>query len=150
MDETKAKSKNSSKPIATNKEKKMIKRRRRIQIHNPSGVVQRIKPRKRNAILSTEIDENPRNEEESEEFDSDQHIENLSDWHDELDVIRMPHLLGPSATKHSPVPVHFQHCPAPPQQFRCYKILVQCNQFHPIFTNFPCTDSETFNHVFRI
>lgn len=150
MDETKVKSKKSSKPIATNKEKKVKKRRPRIQMHNPSGVIQRIKPRKRNAILSIEIDENLWNEEESEEFDSDQHIENLSDWHDELDVVRMPHLLGPSATKHSPVPVQFQHCSAPPQQFPCYKILVQCNQFYPIFTYIPCTDSETFNHVLRI
>ncbi|XP_055318479.1 uncharacterized protein LOC129576794 [Sitodiplosis mosellana] len=145
MDETKIKSKKSSKSLA--RDNKAINRRSRIQMHKPAGVIQRIRPRKRDAIFSNEIDANSVND-ESEEFDSDQHVENESDWHDQLDVIRMPHLLGPSATKHSPIPVEHQHLSTPPPSFGCYKVLIQCNQFYPIVSYIPCTELEQFNHLF--
>lgn len=72
----------------------------RFELYRPGSVIQRIKPKKREALFWNKSDE---------EFDSDEHIENDDDWYDELDVVRMPHLLGPSATHYSPIPVHHQH-----------------------------------------
>lgn len=128
---TKVKSKKLS--LAKKKENKSTKQR--LRMHEPNGVIQRIKPRKREVDISKGIDTNSMND-LSEEFDSDEHVENDSDWHDDLDVIRMPHLLGPSATKHSPVPIVHQHLSIPP--FGCYKLLIQCNQFQPIVSYVPC------------
>lgn len=138
MDETKStklKSKNLSKTLSKKMENKSMKQRHRIKMHKPDGVIQRIKPRKREVEFSKEIDSNSMND-LSEEFDSDQHEENDSDWYDDLDVIQMPHLLGPSATKHSPIPIEHQHLSIPP--FGCYKLLIQCNQFQPIVSYVPC------------
>lgn len=76
---------------------------------------------------------------DSEEFDSDQHIENPNDWHNELDVEKMPHLLGPSATMYSSNPIeHPYHTfSAPP--FSCQQILVQFDESGPKFSLVPCT-----------
>lgn len=120
---------------------------------NPIGSVQRFKPRKRDAIGKIEpinVGTSVTNESEEEEFDSDQHIENSSDWHDELDVVKMPHLLGPSATKYSPVPVEYQHlsifsAPA----FSCQNILVEFIDSKPQFSLVPCTFNPN-NHFDRM
>lgn len=59
-----------------------------------------------------------------EDFDSDEHIENEDDWYDDLDVLSKPHLLGPSATHYSPVPVEFQHRSDFP--FVCSSVFITC------------------------
>lgn len=113
----------------------------RFHPEKPTGVIQRMKPKKRNTVSKREIIDRY-SKEESEEFDSDQHIENPNDWHDELDVVKMPHLLGPSATKHSPIPADYQHYSifsAPP--FSCQQILIQFTETGPYLFLVPCTYS---------
>lgn len=126
-----------------------------IPFKEPTGVIQRMKPKKRGIVSKPEATDF---KEEIEEFDSDEHIENLSDWHDELDVVKMPHLLGPSATKHSPIPAEYQHYSifsAPP--FSCQQILVQFTRSGPSFSLVPCsygdnyvynTPTMNYNHQF--
>lgn len=145
------------------KTKKEKQRSRNGSFYRPTGVIQRIKPKKRGAVF------NERNFDsmvESEEFDSDEHIENESDWHDELDVIKMPHLLGPSATKYSPAPLEHQHLssfftsPNPRElqhrspyptyptmpYFGCYQILVQCTGSTPLISYVPCNYYQSFDN----
>lgn len=77
---------------------------------------------------------------ESEEFDSDQHIENPNDWHNELDIDKMPHLLGPSATVYSSNPKKYQHFSYTAPPFSCQQIFVQFDHFGiPSFSLVPCT-----------
>ncbi|XP_031640261.1 uncharacterized protein LOC116352101 [Contarinia nasturtii] len=111
---SKVKSKKSSANHYKNKKKesKSTNQWSQIEFYKPASVIQRIKPKKREAILSSE-----------EEFDSDEFIENDSDWCDELDTVRMPHLLGPSATHYSPIPVHHQHLSTfQTFQYGCYQL----------------------------
>lgn len=104
---------------------------------SPNGVTQHVKPKRQNTIQYEDVNNSTA---ESEEFDSDEHIENSSDWHEKLDVVQMPHLLGPSATKHSPIPVEYQHYSifsAPP--FSCQQILVQFSISGPSLSLVPCS-----------
>lgn len=140
------------------KENKSLKQRFGNGIFYRPTVIQRIKPRKRNAVLSEkDVDSMGK----SEEFDSDEHIENANDWHDELDVIKMPHLLGPSATKYSPVPLKYQHLstfstssnsyrssPTFPM-FGCYQILVQFTGSTPLISYVPCNYYQSFNNRYQ-
>lgn len=111
----------------------MAKQNPHIKYHKPTRVIQRIETSKREVVLTTRDDDTNGDDlnavNESEEFDSDEHVENDSDWYDELNVIQMPHLLGPSATKYSPIPVEHQHLStflaSPPG---CYQISIQCKQ----------------------
>lgn len=141
MDKTKTskvKQKNSLR--SQNRRTKSIdlsKERSRSTFQRAAGVIQRIKPRKRDSTFDNDM----RFTSESEEFDSDEHIENKIDWHPELDTVRMPHLLGPSATKFSPVPVEYQHLssfPTRPSPFSCYQILIQCIDNKPLISYVPC------------
>lgn len=150
MDDTKTTKVKSNKPSNTsqnNEEKsESILQRPQNKMLHPTGVIQRIRPRNRDAIVSKEIELSKSTDNMSEEFDSDQHVENASDWHDELDVVQMPHLLGPSATKHSPVPVEHQHLSIPPSS--CYRIMIECNQFYPIASYIPCSElGKVYYHV---
>lgn len=89
---------------------------------------------------------------ESEEFDSDQHIEDPNDWHDELDIVKMPHLLGPSATIYSSNPMEFtnQHFSYTAPPFSCQQILIQFDEFGPSFSFVPCTYQPiAYNNVFN-
>lgn len=146
MDDTKTRQVKQKK---TNKSSKKIGRssmkRARNTFQRSFGVIQRIKPRKRHAVL-----ENTSNSSlitENEEFDSDEHIENEDDWHRELDPVKMPHLLGPSATRYSPVPIEYQHLPSIPMQpppFSCYQILIQCvDNRKPLISYVPCNYYQT-------
>lgn len=63
-------------------------------------------------------------ESDYEDFNSDEHVENEDDWYNDLDVLSKPHLLGPSATYHSPVPVEFQHRSDFP--FICRCVFIKC------------------------
>lgn len=111
----------------------------RQEFNGPIGILQRIKPKQQE--LAKEIVSLPHDLiDTSEEFDSDELVENKSDWHDELNLVEMPHLLGPSATLHSPVPVMHQHIStfsAPP--FSCHQILVEFGITGPIFSLVPCS-----------
>lgn len=91
----------------------------------------------------------------SEEIDSDQHIENSSDWLDELDIVKMPHLLGPSATVYSSNldqsinPMEHQQISLTAPPFSCQQILIQFNEFGPIFSLVPCSYQPfTYNNIF--
>lgn len=143
-----------STPLKENKENQRLRQELHGN-HEPIGIVQRIKPKKQETVgkIATLPDHLI---DESEEFDSDQHVENENDWHPELDIVAMPHLLGPSATRHSPaVPAAHQHVStfsAPP--FSCQQILVEFGETGPTFSLVPCShyrpnydvNTEAFNH----
>lgn len=124
-----------------------------FSLSNLNGAIQRVRPKREAIVSKTKVDrvetkkkitdakkERTDFKSESEEFDSDEHVDNTKDWHDELDVVKMPHLLGPSATMHSPVPLQYQHYSffsAPP--FSCQQILVQFTNSGPTFSLVPCS-----------
>lgn len=81
-----------------------------------------------------------------DDFDSDEHIENENDWYDDLDVLSKPHLLGPSATHHSPVPVEFQHRSDFP--FVCSCVFVTCQASEPTIDYVPY--SLYFNNKYQM
>lgn len=81
-----------------------------------------------------------------DDFDSDEHIENENDWYDDLDVLSKPHLLGPSATHHSPVPVEFQHRSDFP--FVCSCVFITCQASEPIIDYIPY--SLYFNNKYQM
>lgn len=118
----------------------MWKHQSRNLFSSPAGVIQRTKPSKR-AAMETEKENVQMNVmDESEEFDSDQHIENPNDWHDELDIEKMTHLLGPSATVYSSDPKGYQHFSYTAPAFSCQQILIQFDTFgRPSFSLVPCT-----------
>lgn len=110
----------------------------------PTGAIQRTKPSKRTNSgkigRMNVVDE-------SEEFDSDQHIEDPNDWYDELDIEKMPHLLGPSATVYSSDPKEYQHYSYTAPPFSCQQILIQFDTFgRPSFSLVPCTYQYSFAH----
>lgn len=86
---------------------------------------------------------------ESEEFDSDEHVESANDWYNDLNVVAMPHLLGPSATQHSPVPIEYQHYPTFPiaaSPFGCQQLLIECiDGSTPRVTTISCP-MQSFNY----
>lgn len=115
---------------------------------NSTGTIQHSKPLKRNAI-ATKADKQIDSIDESEEFDSDQYIENASDWHDELDIMKMPHWLGPSATVFSSNPVDHQHYSLTAPPFSCQQILVRFDTSGPSFSLVPCSyQPVVYNDVF--
>lgn len=122
-----------------------FKQQSQILFSKPTGVIQRSKPLRRNAAFTMKDHEQKDFIGESEEFDSDQHIENLNDWHDELDVIKMPNLLGPSATIYSSNPMENQHYSFAAPPFSCQQILVQFDTFGPTFSLVPCS-YQPFNN----
>lgn len=157
----------SKKPINSIYSRKVdrlpTKKLSRIAIHRPSSVVQRIKPKKRDVVSNAnELNMKEQNNENAklknqenksnlvnrEEFDGDENendyndIENENDWYKELDTVAMPHLLGLSATKHSPVPVEYQHLPSIPlttnNPFGCQQLLIQWIDSKPIITTVSC------------
>lgn len=168
MDDSKIKLKNKS-FVNSRKEIKSPKQRSRIIFHKPAGVIQSIKRKKRNALSEDDMNEKKyrkkdvvnekpsqnkdQNQDQNEivtekkpnlvdeEFDSDEHIENENDWHKHLDVVAMPHLLGPSATKYSPVPVEYQHLstfPVTTNPFSCQQILIQFIDSKPVISTVSC------------
>lgn len=158
MDESIIKRKNKS-FVNLRKEFNSPKQRSRIIIfHRPTGVRQLVKRKKRNALLQDDMNEkqntieNGRDQKQSQnpddqrnsvddEFDSDEHIDNENDWYKHLDVVAMPHLLGPSATEHSPIPVEYQHLstfPVTANPFNCEQILIQWIDSKPIITTVSC------------
>lgn len=112
---------------------------RNFQLWHPPSVIQRIKPNKRNTrnIYFENRNENMNSISDYNEFNSDEHIENKDDWYDDLDVVARPHLLGPSATHYSPVPVEYQHLSDFP--FSCQQISIECHEFKPIARYVPCS-----------
>lgn len=113
----------------------------------PAGVIQRTIPSKRTTMDTEEENVRMNFMDESEEFDSDQHIEDPNDWHDELDMEKMPHLLGPSATVYSSDPTEYQHFSYTAPPFSCQQILVQFDTFgRPSFSLVPRTYQQTFAH----
>lgn len=115
-----------------------------------AGVIQRTKPSKHNAIDTRKENVQTDFIDESEEFDSDQHIENPNDWHDELDIVKMPHLLGPSATVYSSNPMEHQHFSYTAPPFSCSQILIQFTEFGPLFSLVPCSYQPfAYNNVFE-
>lgn len=158
MDESKIKPKNKS-FVSLRKEFNSAKQSSsKIIFHRPNGVIQRVKRKKRNALSQDDINEKQNKKEDGkvqnqddpnqdqahfmdEEFDSDEHIENENDWYKHLDVVAMPHMLGPSATKHSPIPVEYQHLstfPVTANPFNCEQILIQWIDSKPIITTVSC------------
>lgn len=110
-------------------------------------MIQRSKPSKRTAMETRKEDVREMDlNDESEEFDSDQHIENPDDWYDELDIAKMPHLLGPSATVYSTIPTGYQPFSYTAPPFSCQQILIQFDKFGgPSFSLVPCT-YQPFSH----
>lgn len=158
MDESSKKPINS---IYSRKVNRLPKKRLRIAIHRPSSIIQRIKPKKRDVgsdanelNMKEQHDEKNKNQENKtnsmnrEEFDGGENendfndIENENDWYKELDTVAMPHLLGLSATKHSPVPVEYQHLSSIPlttnNPFSCQQLLIQWIDSKPIITTVSC------------
>lgn len=107
---------------------------------SPTGVIQRIKPSRHAAMETEKVNAEKSAKDESEEFDSDQHIENPNDWYDEFDDEKMSHLLGPSATVYSSNPIEYQHFSYTAPPFSCQQILVQFDALgRPSFSLVPCT-----------
>lgn len=122
-----------------NRIEKIPRPKRTFRFRRPTSVIQKIKPSKRitrDAEFNSVID--------SEEINSDEYIDNEDDWYDDLDVVAKPHLLGPSATYYSPVPIEYQHHSNFP--FSCQQILIECRNNEPVASYVPWNYPQSFHH----
>lgn len=110
--------------------KNSLKPKRKLRLRRPFSLIQLLKGIKRNA-RSVDYHKSIENM-NSEELISDEQIENdTNEWYDD-DFDKQPHLFGPSATHHSPVPIEHQHNVNFP--FSCPQVLIKCQHDKPIAT----------------